>query len=300
MPRRQLFHVLDEVARLDLLEYIARRPRHDARVHGLVVGEAREHQAGEIGHGRAQVTAHLDPVPAFEADIQDRHVRSGERGAGERLVTRRSFAHDLDLIVALEKASDALADQLVVIEQKDADGHLPILPAGHVELGIDGGEEYDALGVPYTRVNDPEKLRRLMGAVLMITADVELTDLLRHLVEEARGLVGARYAALGVLNPARTGLEQFLTVGLSEAEEAQIGDRPVGSRCPRPSHHRAGSLAALPHRRGPRTLRLPGQSSAHDVVPRCPGAGARRGLRQPLPDGQTGRSGLHRRRRGPG
>lgn len=78
------------------------------------------------------------------------------------------------------------------------------------------------------RVNDPEKLRRLMGAVLMITADVELTDLLQHLVEEARTLVGARYAALGVLNPARTGLEQFLTVGLSEEEEAQIGGRPVG------------------------------------------------------------------------
>jgi signal transduction histidine kinase len=67
-----------------------------------------------------------------------------------------------------------------------------------------------------------------MAAVLMITAEVELTDLLKHLVEEARTLVGARYAALGVLNPARTGLEQFLTVGLSEEEEAQIGDRPVG------------------------------------------------------------------------
>jgi signal transduction histidine kinase len=94
--------------------------------------------------------------------------------------------------------------------------------------GIDGWEPYDATEVPYARVNDPEKLRRLMGAVLMITVDVELPDLLRHLVEEARTLVGARYAALGVLNPARTGLEQFVTVGLNQAEEAQIGDRPVG------------------------------------------------------------------------
>ena len=82
--------------------------------------------------------------------------------------------------------------------------------------------------MPYTRVNDPEKLRRLMGAVLMITAGVELADLLSHLVEEARSLVGAGYAALGVLNETRTGLEQFITVGLSEAEEAQIGDRPTG------------------------------------------------------------------------
>jgi len=62
----------------------------------------------------------------------------------------------------------------------------------------------------------------------MITADVELADLLTHLVEEAKSLVGARYAALGVLNPARTGLEQFITVGLSEAEEDVIGERPSG------------------------------------------------------------------------
>ena len=82
--------------------------------------------------------------------------------------------------------------------------------------------------MPYTRVNDADKLRRLMGAVLMITADVELADMLHHLVEEARSLVGARYAALGVLNQTRTGLEQFITVGLSEAEEALIGDRPTG------------------------------------------------------------------------
>jgi signal transduction histidine kinase len=82
--------------------------------------------------------------------------------------------------------------------------------------------------VPYTRVNDADKLRRLMGAVLMITADIELADMLGHLVEEARSLVGARYAALGVLNQTRTGLERFITVGLSEAEETLIGDRPTG------------------------------------------------------------------------
>jgi signal transduction histidine kinase len=62
----------------------------------------------------------------------------------------------------------------------------------------------------------------------MIAADVELADLLRHLVEEARALVSARYAALGVLNETRTGLEQFITVGLSEDEEHIIGERPLG------------------------------------------------------------------------
>ena len=51
--------------------------------------------------------------------------------------------------------------------------------------------------VPYQRLTDPVLLRRLMDAVLMIEADVELPVLLRHLVEEACSLVDARYGALG-------------------------------------------------------------------------------------------------------
>jgi signal transduction histidine kinase len=82
--------------------------------------------------------------------------------------------------------------------------------------------------VPYKRVDDPAKLRRLMDAVLMIEADIELPVLLRHIVEEACSLVDARYGALGVLNEARSGLEQFLTVGLSDNEERVIGTRPTG------------------------------------------------------------------------
>jgi signal transduction histidine kinase len=82
--------------------------------------------------------------------------------------------------------------------------------------------------VPHHRIDDPDKLRRLLDAVLMIEAYVELPVLLRHLVEEACSLVDARYGALGVLNEARTGLEQFVTVGLSESEEQSIGPRPTG------------------------------------------------------------------------
>jgi signal transduction histidine kinase len=77
-------------------------------------------------------------------------------------------------------------------------------------------------------VEDPKKLQRLMAAVLMITADVELGELLHHIIEETCSLVDARYGALGVLNRSRTGLEQFVTVGLRDAEEAVIGPRPTG------------------------------------------------------------------------
>jgi len=82
--------------------------------------------------------------------------------------------------------------------------------------------------VPYRRIDDALKLRRLLDAVLMIEADVELSDLLHLFVKEACSLVGARYGALGVLNEARTTLEQFVTVGLSDEEEELIGQRPTG------------------------------------------------------------------------
>jgi signal transduction histidine kinase len=103
-----------------------------------------------------------------------------------------------------------------------------VLPGVAVLAGAKGHPIGTIAKVPYARVNDPEKLRRLVGAVLMITGDIELTDLLRDLVEEARSIVGARYAALGVLNEARTGLEQFLTAGLSDDAEQTIGPRPTG------------------------------------------------------------------------
>jgi signal transduction histidine kinase len=82
--------------------------------------------------------------------------------------------------------------------------------------------------VPYQKISDPATLRRLLDAVLMIEADVDLPILLRHIVEEACALVGARYGALGVLNEARTSLEQFVTVGLEPSEETLIGARPTG------------------------------------------------------------------------
>jgi signal transduction histidine kinase len=82
--------------------------------------------------------------------------------------------------------------------------------------------------MPYHKIEDPAKLLRLIDAVLMIEAAVELPVLLRHLIEEACSLVDARYGALGVLNEARTGLEPFITVGLGETEEEAIGARPTG------------------------------------------------------------------------
>jgi signal transduction histidine kinase len=82
--------------------------------------------------------------------------------------------------------------------------------------------------VPYDSIEDPVKLRRVLEAIRLLEQDLELPVLLRHIIDEARSMVGARYGALGVLNEDRTALAEFLTVGLEEDAEERIGPRPTG------------------------------------------------------------------------
>ena len=57
---------------------------------------------------------------------------------------------------------------------------------------------------------------------------LDLEVVLERLLDAARELTGARYAALGVLNESRTGLERFLTVGIDEQTRRLIGPLPSG------------------------------------------------------------------------
>ena len=81
---------------------------------------------------------------------------------------------------------------------------------------------------PFDRIDDPAKLRRLVQAILILDAELNLPLVLRRIIEEASDLVDARYGALGVLTEDGRELEQFLTVGLSHEEERAIGARPTG------------------------------------------------------------------------
>jgi len=82
--------------------------------------------------------------------------------------------------------------------------------------------------VPYRSIDDPTKLRRVLEATLLIEGDLELPALLRHVVDEARSMTGARYGALGVLTNDGTALAEFITVGLEPDQEKLIGPRPTG------------------------------------------------------------------------
>jgi signal transduction histidine kinase len=106
------------------------------------------------------------------------------------------------------------------------------------------------------------QLRRLLAAVMSVAHDLDLATVLERIVEAAQELVGARYAAIGVLDPTGTHLARFITVGLDDDQRARIGDLPKG-------HGILGLLIAEP-----RALRLPdlGQNPAsfgfpHDHPP---------------------------------
>ncbi len=82
--------------------------------------------------------------------------------------------------------------------------------------------------MPYRRLTDPERLKSLLSAALVVESDLDLDATLRRFVSEAVRLSGARYGALGVLDESGTGLAQFVVSGMTHAQIARIGHSPTG------------------------------------------------------------------------
>jgi signal transduction histidine kinase len=74
-----------------------------------------------------------------------------------------------------------------------------------------------------TRVNPT--LRDVSDAVLAVTAELSVEEVLQRLVDAARELASARYAALG-LPDGEGGFRQFLTAGMSDELVASLGPLP--------------------------------------------------------------------------
>jgi signal transduction histidine kinase len=72
------------------------------------------------------------------------------------------------------------------------------------------------------------QLEALFEATMTITAELALDRVLQRIVDLARGLVNARYAALGVPNASSSGLEKFTTSGMTPEEMRRIGHLPEG------------------------------------------------------------------------
>jgi signal transduction histidine kinase len=76
--------------------------------------------------------------------------------------------------------------------------------------------------------SDESWLRRLLDVGRALTRELDQRIVLDRLLETAREITGARYAALGILNEENSALEQFLTSGVDEATHRAIGDLPRG------------------------------------------------------------------------
>ncbi len=63
---------------------------------------------------------------------------------------------------------------------------------------------------------------------MAISSQHALDGVLQELVDAARDVVGARYAALGVMGEDQSSLVRFVTSGMDEATRARIGDLPRG------------------------------------------------------------------------
>lgn len=67
-----------------------------------------------------------------------------------------------------------------------------------------------------------------MQTSLALTTERSLERVLQKIAEVARDVLGARYAALGVIDESGTGLSQFLTAGTAEASKRASGPPPMG------------------------------------------------------------------------
>lgn len=89
-----------------------------------------------------------------------------------------------------------------------------------------------------------QQLSALNAAGLALTSELDRDEVLQRVVDQARAVASAKYAALGVFD-AEGVVETFTTSGISAAERARIGPLP----------HGLGLLGLLQHEKRP--LRVP-------------------------------------------
>jgi GAF domain-containing protein len=70
--------------------------------------------------------------------------------------------------------------------------------------------------------------RAVLSVARSVLEDLDVDVVLERVLESARDLTGAQYAALGVLDESRTALARFLTLGIDETTRREIGVLPRG------------------------------------------------------------------------
>jgi signal transduction histidine kinase len=74
----------------------------------------------------------------------------------------------------------------------------------------------------------PDRLEQLVSAGLFLTSELSLEGVLQRVAELACQIIGARYAAIGVLSDDYRKLQAFVTAGVDQETRAHIGAPPEG------------------------------------------------------------------------
>jgi two-component system, NarL family, sensor histidine kinase DevS len=77
-------------------------------------------------------------------------------------------------------------------------------------------------------VSEMDRLRAIVDAGVALASELSLDAVLQRIVEAAAQLTGAKYAALGVIDPSGQSLEKFVVTGIDAQTQAAIGDLPRG------------------------------------------------------------------------
>jgi signal transduction histidine kinase len=145
-------------------------------------------------------------------------------------------------LIALLNGRDGVLGTLVCTATKerepfsDADAELLAAFATQAALAVENARYYQeerarAQELELLRKLREEQIQRLHdlhAAGLAVTSDLDLSELLKRVAEEARKITNADYGALGVLNREKTELAQFITSGMAPEEVEKMGPFPRG------------------------------------------------------------------------
>jgi len=149
----------------------------------------------------------------------------------------RRLGDDLEVGVLAEHEPQPGAHDAVVVGENDADARHPPDTTPHRARAL--ARRPPAVGAyappiaPQPHGDDrlphsSDRLRQLLAVGRSLTAELDLDVLLERVLQTAREVCGARYAALGVLDDDRRELTQFLTAGEEPEVHAAIGHLPRG------------------------------------------------------------------------
>ena len=122
-PARDLAHRLHDLRVGRLLEHVAARARRERLAHVPRVVLHREHQHLRVGRLLQHRRRRLDPALPGHDDVHQDHVRLVRARLEDGVADVARLADDLDVVLGLEHAAQAGADDGMVVDDQHADRH---------------------------------------------------------------------------------------------------------------------------------------------------------------------------------